>query len=583
MKREPATKAWGSRTAAPASGTLLDVLRRRARDQPRREAITCLADGEATEAAFDYRTLDERARSIAAGLQRGGLEGKPVLLLLPPGASYVLAFLGCIYAGAVPVPAYPPHRRRVRPAAERLARILDDAGARAVIGSPELLPHVRELLDDARDVRWIVMDDHDGGRPEAWRAPRIDGDSPAFLQYTSGSTGHPRGVIVTHRNLLGNLAMIRDCYGLGPDDRGVIWLPPYHDMGLIGGVLEPLFTGFPVVLFPPLYFIQRPARWLRAVSRYRATISGGPDFAYALCTRRIAPEERARLDLRSWRVAFNGSEPIRADTLEDFRRTFAPQGFSDRAFYPCYGLAEATLFVVGPSRPGELRRGRFDATELRGGRAVARDVSDPRGRTLVGCGSTFGDLELRVVDPGRCVPCAESEVGELWVRGSTVAAGYWGRPEESAPVFGARLADGSEERYLRTGDLGFVHGGETFVTGRRKELIVVRGSNHYPQDIERTVERCHPALEPASGAAFLPDEDADAVVVVQAVRREAVRGLETSELARDISEAVAERHGLRVERVVLTRATAIPRTSSGKVMRGACRDLVASGSLEELR
>ncbi|HLE83323.1 MAG TPA: condensation domain-containing protein, partial [Thermoanaerobaculia bacterium] len=387
------------------------------------------------------------------------------------------------------------------------------------------------------------------------------------------------------------LELIRRGFGVGPADRAVIWLPPYHDMGLIGGLLEPVYADFPVVLFSPMAFLQRPQRWLAAISRHRATVSGGPSFAYELAARKAAADPA--LDLSSWAVAFNGAEPIRADTLERFARAFAPCGFRREAFYPCYGLAEGTLFVTGAERGAGAAVAGFSGGELAGHRAVRREAGDDR-RALVASGRSPAGQRLVVVEPETGAPCPPGTVGEIWVAGPSVARGYWRRPEETARAFGARLP-GGEGPYLRTGDLGFldaVEGGLLFVTGRIKDLMILRGRNVYPQDIEATVEGAHPALRPGGSAAFSIDLEGGAgaggeegLVVVQEVRREALREgfpAVAAAAAAAVRRAVAEEHEARLHALVLSRPATLPKTSSGKVRRHAARAAYLGGTLDTL-
>jgi acyl-CoA synthetase (AMP-forming)/AMP-acid ligase II len=363
--------------------------------------------------------------------------------------------------------------------------------------------------------------------------------------------------MVSHANLMHNLGLIRDAFGITAEARGVIWLPPYHDMGLIGGVLEPLFADFPVLLMSPLRILQRPLRWLQAISRYRGTVSGGPNFAYELCLERIGPEQCEGLDLRSWRVAFNGAEPVRADTLDRFARVFAPHGFRREAFYPCYGLAEATLWTAGGFLDGGAQ----------GGAAVS-------------CGRPSPDGRLAVVDPqsGRDLP--DGEVGEIWLSGPSVALGYWERPQETQASFGARLAGSGEGPFLRTGDLGFLSGGELRVTGRLKDVVIIDGLNHYAEDVEWTAARSHPALAGRDAAAFgIEEEGAERLVIVHELARQG-HAADLDDVVSAIRQAVTAEHAVPVHAVVLLRSGALPKTSSGKIRRSACRELFLSGRLE---
>ncbi len=573
--------------AEPLTATLVELLRRRARERPDEVVYTFLLDGEAEEALLTYGELDARARAVAALLAEHGAAGERALLLYPPGLDYVTAFFGCLYAGVVAVPVYPPPPHRP---ATRLLAILADARPRLALADRATLARGGRQLA-AAGLQLLATDDLPPECAAAWREPAVDGESLAFLQYTSGSTAAPKGVMLTHGNLLANLDLISRSFALSSADRSVIWLPPYHDMGLIGGLLSPVYAGYPATLLSPVAFLQQPLRWLRAISRSGATVSGGPNFAYDLCCRKVPLEERQGLDLSRWSVAFNGAEPVRAETLDRFAAAFAPCGFRREAFFPCYGLAEATLLVTGVERREPPLVGSFVAAELERHRAVAApDAAEAeKERRLVGCGRSSAGQEVVIVRPEACTPCASGEVGEIWVRGPSVARGYWERPEETAGSFGARLAapDGPSDPlaggpFLRTGDLGFLAEGQLFVTGRAKDLIILRGRNHYPQDLEATVERSHPALRPGCGAAFAVEvEGEERLVVAQEVVRGA-RDTAGEEAVAAIRRALAEEHEVRVYAVALLRPATLPKTSSGKVRRHAVRAAFLAGTLETL-
>ncbi|HEX9670633.1 MAG TPA: AMP-binding protein, partial [Thermoanaerobaculia bacterium] len=573
-----------SSRAQPLTATLVELLRRRARERPDEVVYTFLLDGETAAAALTYGELDARARAVAALLAEHGAAGERALLLYPPGLDYVGAFFGCLYAGVVAVPVYPPPPHRPP---TRLLAILGDARPQLALADRATLARGGRQLAAAAGLRLLATDDLPAERAAAWREPALDGESLAFLQYTSGSTAAPKGVMLTHGNLLANLELIGRSFALSPADRSVIWLPPYHDMGLIGGLLSPVFAGYPATLLAPVAFLQKPLRWLRAIARSGATVSGGPNFAYELCCRKVPAEERQGLDLSRWSVAFNGAEPVRAETLDRFAAAFAPCGFRREAFYPCYGLAEATLLVSGGARVEAPVARSFVAAELEGHRAAAAPEEDSGARRLVGCGRSPAGQQVVIVRPEPRTLCPPGEVGEIWVRGPSVARGYWRRPEETAATFGARLPDGApdalaEGPFLRTGDLGFLDGGELFVTGRVKDLIILRGRNHYPQDLEATVERSHPALRPGCGAAFAVEVDGEErLVVAQEVERTA-RDTAGEEAVAAIRRALAEEHEVQVYAVVLLRPAALPKTSSGKVRRHAARAEFLAGTLAAL-
>ncbi len=570
-------------THAPV--TLADLLRQRASEQPAHEAFTFLPDDPATgeSTRVTYEALDERARLLAAALHAGGLRpGDRAMLLYAPGPDYLVAFFGCLYAGVVAVPVYPPDLQRWERGVERLRSVARDAEPHCVLTTADIAALAPDLLaqqaPELGRIQWMSTDAL--AAQEHGTLPELGPDSLAFLQYTSGSTSAPRGVRLTHANLLHNLGLIGDFFELDASSKGVIWLPPYHDMGLIGGVLGPVHGGFPVTLLSPMAFLTDPMRWLRTISETGATASGGPNFAFELCARRATPENTHGLDLSAWQVAFCGAEPVRPSTLERFAEVFAPFGFRHDAFYPCYGLAEATLIATGGRRGAPPVVREFSRDELAAGRAVP--VAG--GRALVGCGTGAPDQQLRVVDPNTRLPAPDGTVGEVWLSGPSVASGYWKPGETDRDTFAARLAgaDADATDWLRTGDLAFVDAGEVFVTGRRKDLIIVRGRNHYPQDLELSSENSHPALRRGGAAAFPVHEDGtEAVVLVQEVDRR-YDGADWDELATAVRRAIAAEHDLALRDVVLVPAGAVPKTSSGKVQRRACRAAFLDGKLARL-
>ncbi|MFQ5794226.1 MAG: AMP-binding protein [Candidatus Bipolaricaulia bacterium] len=559
--------------------TLVDLLRWRALHQPNQRAYTFLTDGETEEVSLTYGELDRQARAIGAWLQSLAATGERALLLYPPGLEYIAAFFGCLYAGVVAVPAYSPRPNRPM---SRIQAIVADAQATLAFTTTTILSRMERWYVDVLDLRslnWLVTDKVASDLAKGWRDPKVNDETLAFLQYTSGSTAVPKGVMLTHGNLLHNSALIHRVFEHTPDSRGVSWLPPYHDLGLIGGVLQPLYGGFPMTLMSPVSFLQHPVRWLKAISRYKATTSGGPNFAYDLCVRKIIPNQRATLDLSSWDMAFNGAEPIRRETLERFAVAFEPCGFRREAFYPGYGLAEATMFVSGGLKVAPPTVQIFQETALKHDQAVAASERDGGTQTLVGCGQALLDQKILIVHPEKLTPCLPDQVGEIWVSSPSVAQGYWNRPEEMERTFNAYLSDTGEGPFLRTGDLGFVYDGELFVTGRLKDLIIIRGHNHYPQDIELTIERSHPALRPGCSAAFSVNAAGDErLVIVQEVERHD-RNPNVDEVAGAIRQSVAEDHDVQVYAVVLIKYGSIPKTSSSKIQRHACRAGFLEGSL----
>ncbi len=569
---------WGW---SASDSTLVELLRGRAAHSADQRAYTFLIDGETEGPSLTYAQLDQRARTIAAQLGAWGAQGQRALLLYMPGLEFLEAFFGCLYAGVIAVPTYPPHNAR---SLSTIRGIVADAGASLALSTSSLLSLLRaqpEYAADLSSMRWLATDDLESGRASDWQAPSLTGETLAFLQYTSGSTGAPKGVMVSHANLLHNERLIAKAFENSDETLVVGWLPLFHDMGLIGNVLQPLCLGVPSVLMSPVAFLQKPLRWLRAISHYRASTSGGPNFAYELCVRKIPPEQRADLDLSCWQVAFNGAEPVRAGTLARFAAAFEGCGFRRQAFYPCYGLAESTLFVTGgPATQPPLVRP-VDKSALAQNRVLAPQDGREGVCHLVASGQTWPDQPVTIVDPHSLTPCPPGTVGEIWVSGPSVAQGYWEKPNETERVFQAHLADSDEGPFLRTGDLGVVMAGQLFVTGRLKDLIIIRGRNHYPQDIELTVAGSQPVLRPGCGAAFSVDvTEQERLVIVQELRWTA--DVDLDGVIDGIRQAVAERHELEAYAVVLLPPKTIPKTSSGKLQRHACRAAFLDGSLPAL-
>jgi acyl-CoA synthetase (AMP-forming)/AMP-acid ligase II len=570
--------------------TLVELLRTRAETHGTRLAFTYLKDGEEAEDAWTYRDLDRRARQIAAALQEIGSEGDRAILLYPPGLSFIAAFFGCLYARRIAVPISPPNPTRLARELPRVHAILHSAEPRTLLTSASIAPMVEGLrgVDPEIAKLDVIATDTLPIDAQTWREPRLDPESLAFLQYTSGSTALPKGVMVSHGNLLHNMRIIAETFGTTDETTMVSWLPAFHDMGLIGCVLHPVLQGSSTVLMAPAAFLQRPLRWLQAVSRFRAYISGGPNFAYDLCVRRIAPEQRAALDLRSWRVAFNGAEPVRARTIREFTRAFEPCGFQPDAFAPVYGLAEATLLVTGDPERTPPTIAPFHTAGLERGQATPVTGTLETARDLVGCGRVVGGQGVLIVEPERRVALRDGEVGEIWIAGPSVAHGYWKQPAETDATFGATLADSGEGPFLRTGDLGFVSGDQVFIAGRRKDLIIVDGRNHYPQDIELTVEHSHPAFRAGCTAAFSIDVDgAERVVVVaeadphwNIANDTTASGDPRTALFRAARRAVSADHDIDLHQLYLVRPGTIPKTTSGKIRRQASRAGFLAGSLQ---
>ena len=567
--------------------TLIDLLLRRSREMPNAQAFTFLADGEREAASVTYGELDRRARAIAAMLLRRHDPGERALLLYPPGLDFVAAFYGCLYAGVIAVPAYPPRPSGHMRGLDRCRAIARDAGVSMVLATEHFVGLVEEISRRAPELQkahWFSTDNVPLRDACYWQEPSVDRDSVAFLQYTSGSTAAPKGVMISHGNLMHNLAYAYCCAENDADTISISWLPVYHDMGLVNGVLLPVYGGYPSYLMPPAAFLQRPLRWLQAITRYRATNSGGPNFAYDLCLRNVTHQERRRLDLSSWRVAYNGAEPIRWSTLEQFYETYREYGFRWRSHYPVYGLAEATVLVSSGRRSYEPRAVRLSAAELAVDRAVEVQEADTDSLAIASCGPVSCGTSVAIVHPDSCSACKPGEIGEIWVRSPSVAVGYWNRPEETRQAFHAQIAGSGEGPFLRTGDLGFLSRGELVVTGRSKELIVVRGRKHYPQDIERSVEQCHDAVRAGCVAAFALDrEGGEQLAVVAEIDRHQIRSdFVLDAVLAAAREAVTEQHGIQPRLVTLLRPGSLPKTSSGKLQRHVCRKLLQANKLKSI-
>lgn len=576
----------------PKFSTLVDLLRYRAIHQPDQIIYTFLLNGETPDRYLTHKELDNHAQAIASELLHQNAKGERALLLYPPGLEFITAFFGCLYAGVLAVPAYPP---RSNQNLSRLEAIVADAQAKFALTTTPLLEKIETQLAENpanNQLKWLATDNLPTHHESDWQHPDSKENTLAFLQYTSGSTGKPKGVMVSHGNLLYNSALINQCFQDTPESRGLSWLPAYHDMGLIGGILQPLYVGLPIILMAPVDFLRKPYRWLKAISKYQVTTSGAPNFAYELCVQKITAKQLETLDLSSWQMAFTGAEPVRASTLERFAKKFAPCGFRREAFYPCYGMAETTLLVTGglKDQPPVIRE--FEGEALEQNRVVPVPENRPnqsngnksngngQTRMLVGCGRTWLNEKIAIAHPQSLTQVQAGAVGEIWVKGSSVAQGYWNQPEVTEKTFNAYLADTGLGPWLRTGDLGFIQDGELFVTGRLKDLIIIRGRNHYPQDIELTAEKSHPALRPAYGAAFSVEvEQAEQLVIVQEVSRNYLRKLDVDEVVEAIRSAVSQEYQLQVYAVLLLKTNSIPKTSSGKVQRHACRAGFLNNSL----
>ncbi|MFJ8630147.1 fatty acyl-AMP ligase [Streptomyces sp. NPDC093568] len=563
--------------------SVVAVLRQYAEKQPEKEAAAFVTDPLREDGArwLTYSELDARARRLAVRLHRGGVEpGDRAVLLYPAGLDFLTAFIGCLYAGVVAVPSSLPGRYRHE--RHRVRRIADDAGAAAVLTDTPTLGEVEEWLaeEGLGHLRLMATDDGAGPVPDNWTMPTADHATLAVLQYTSGSTGDPKGVMISHGNLLHHTARIAEAFGLDDTMRGGGWIPHFHDMGLMGMIMTPLLTGSTTVLMSPGAFLKRPHLWLHLIDRFDVRYTAAPDFAYELCTRRVTDAQTEGLDLSRWRHAVDGSEPVRSAVLDRFQQRFADSGLRADTLAPSYGMAEATLFVSGAVDvpPSSLRVSAegLERNEIR------PTTEDEPGRDVVSCGPPRG-AEVRVVDPDTLRTLPEGRVGELWLRGPVVGQGYWGREATNEAEFRATTAEG-DTGYLRTGDLGALHQGELYVTGRIKDVLNLRGRNLHPQDIEHELRVQRPELGNLAGACFaVPGTDGQGQDDVLVVTHE-VRGIKDEERLRELATGmrltVAREFGAPVGAVLLLRPGGVRRTTSGKIQRSAMRELFRAGALE---
>ncbi len=564
--------------ATAGEETFVGVLRARADATPSRTAFTLLADGERASTTLTFAALDADVRAVAAALQGRSAPGDRALLLVSDHASFLRAFLGCLYAGAVAVPSHAVAGR----SRDRLRALAHDAKPSVVLTTRAERERVGPFVAGVTEfdaAAWIYVDEITPDMADAWRIPAIGADTLAFLQYTSGSTGDPKGVMITHGNLMHNAVAMGGLLALHEDSVVASWLPVFHDMGLMGGVLQPLYAGATSVLMSATAFVQRPARWLEAIGRHKVTVTGAPNFAYDLCVDRVSAADRSSLDLRSWEVAVCAAEPISAKTLDRFTRAFAPCGFRPEVFSPAYGLAEATLVVTGTPPSEAPRVLSVDAERLRGGVAVTA-VADAPARAVVASGVPMPGVTVAIVDPITVLEMPGGEVGEIWVSGGSVSAGYWGRPAMRDYTMAAHLAPhlADDSGFLRTGDLGFLAEGMLFVVGRHSDMIVVRGRNHAPQVVERTAERAHDVLAENSSAAFLGEIGGDERLVIVAEARRRKDLPDVAAVAAAVRAAVAEEHGLELHAFALLVPHALPRTTSGKVRRRDARAAWTAGT-----
>lgn len=604
--------------------TIVDILSTHALAKPRQTAFRFLADGETESARVSYMQLHQQAQAIAARLQTQLRIGDRAILVYPDsgGLEFIAAFLGCLYAGIIAVPINPT--RNTRSIKQLIART-EFCEAKITLTTKAFQHYLFQRVEDDQTLTqqlstaaWFNTDEIDIAAANDWVAPTLTPDTIAFFQHTSGSTGQAKAAIITHENLLYNASIIYQALEHSDQSSFVSWLPLFHDMGLIGGIIQPLFGGFPCTLIPPNVWHQKPLCWLKAISRYRATTSGGPNFAYEHLARTTTRAEAHALNLETWSVAFTGSEMVRANTLAHFSDVFKPAGFSQKAFYPCYGMAEATLFSTGIQKSDAPKVLHLNADALMQNRAeliAPKSVSlgspqqpdSLRTTAIVSCGKVWGDDKIIIVDPDTGQPCTEQQIGEVWLQSKSIAQGYWHLPVETDKTFSARLHrddlnhqvlethplethplenkplrnQGSSVHvtndigpFLKTGDLGFMLEGNLYITGRLKEIMSFKGRYHYPQDIEATAEAAHNALRPGAGAAFsIEAENDERLVLVHEIKRTHLKKFSMQDCIKELTAAVKHAHGLDLYAINFLKPGALPKTTSGKTRRQTCKQL----------
>jgi acyl-CoA synthetase (AMP-forming)/AMP-acid ligase II len=563
----------------------VEVLQRRAQEDPDRLAHMLLGASEAENESFTYSQLNDSVKEMAAHLQHVAEPGQRALLVYPTGLEFIKAIYACFYAGIIPIPTNPPGVNR---SAQRLDAIAKDSRASLVLTTPDYQQAFSATADQFPDfaaLKWITRDSLQTTAGLSWQSRPVNPEDIAFIQYTSGSTNIPKGVIISFNNFSYNNHAIHQGRALEyswDESIALTWTPLFHDMGLLLGVFMAPMNRTPSILMSPIAFMQQPLSWLKAIQKYRVTLSGGPNFAFELCANKIPLEKCEGLDLSSWVLAYNSAEPVRAETQSKFAEKFAPFGFKHEAFTPCYGMAETTLVISNYGGAPKTITCRVRRTDFEQGKLVPTDSEDPKEYVEpVSSGKPLADFKIAIVNPNTKHRCAPDEVGEIWLHGNSVGEGYWNRPEETAHTFGAHIEGTNEGPFLRTGDLGFMHEGDLYVTGRLKDLLIVRGRNYYPQDIEMTVENSHPGLRQGGGAAFAVKEDGvEQLVVAHEVQRSQMDGVDWNEVLKIVRANIAREHGIRAHAIVLIRRSSIPKTSSGKIMRSETRRQYLENELE---
>lgn len=610
--------------------SLVDALQHWSAVQPNDMLYRFLSSEDDSIQTMTYGALAEQAKAIAVTLQQKKLQpGDRVILIYPPGLELISAYFGCLYAGITAVPVYPPLTPYL---VEKLQRVLVNSQSKLLLTTSSIQEKLQQLkllkqitfvpilkklaqhyfakrLDlaqwDVEKINWLSTNDIDSQLAKQWQSLAIKGDHLAFLQYTSGSTGHPKGVMLTHSNLLNNLSILHQVCRGGRNSSGVNWLPPYHDMGLIGVILLAIFMGCSSTLMSPISFLRNPKKWLKAISDYRVSICAAPNFAYDYCVSKIKEEDRVGLDLSSWEVALNGAEPIHFETLERFYQAFKQCGFRKEAIFPCYGLAEATLYVSGSGCMNGFQYNYFSDLGLQQNRVEPLEKNALKAKAIVSCG--IPSQEVVIVDPNTCERCAPNAIGEIWIKGPSVAKGYWQNAEETEAVFHARIQPSGQDEFLRTGDLGFLYQGQLYITGRIKDLIIIHGMNYYPQDIEHTVNHSHSSIRNGCTAAFTVTTssldskiltsiskslvtsstskfiDEEKIIIVTELTPNHEKSEENyRKICEVISQAIAENHELAVHSILLIKAKTLPKTTSGKLRRRHTKTLFENQQLDVL-
>ena len=582
--------------------SFIDILEYWTEKTPNKVAYIFLADGEDTEEKITFKELRERVILFASNLNRQIGKNNRILILNPAGLDFIISFLGCLYAEIIPVPLYPPDKHSLN----RMISVSSDCSATIALANSQIIEkfdsyklaysdslqvrskEYNEFLKVTADLTLLdtrVLQINDNVDLKLVRPER---DQIAFLQYTSGSTSKPKGVMVSHYNLVHNSMLIHKYFGHDTNHCKVSWLPPFHDMGLIGEVLQSLYSGMTLVFMAPNSFLKKPFRWLRAISKYShlgLITSGSPNFGYDFCVETVSDEQISQINLKNWKIAYNGAEPVRIATLENFAKKFKECGFKRSSLYPVYGLAENTLVVSVPKHLETPIIGTFDATLIKEKQIVKESDSVQNSVSLPSCGVIYNDQKVTIVDPESMQKYPDGHIGEIWIKGESVAKGYWNNSDETKRTFEAYLPDSGEGPFMRTGDLGFILNNNLYITGRLKDLIIICGHNHYPQDIEITVESVHEAIRPSGGAAFAIDDNFgnEKLVVVYELKRKFYKTLNFTELKGKIRDAVFKKHGINVSDIVFIEQSSFPKTSSGKHQRQLCKKQYIDSSLEIIK